>query len=53
VAAGALATALEATAHGYAVLLLEDEPAAGPQEIAAAANFPNGPVNPSTARGRL
>jgi hypothetical protein len=38
VAAGTLATALEATAHGYAVLLLEDEPAAGPQEIAAAAD---------------
>lgn len=38
VAADALATALEATAHGYAVMLLEDEPATGPQEIAAAAD---------------
>jgi hypothetical protein len=37
-AADALATALEAIAHGYAVMLLEDEPAAGPQEIAAAAD---------------
>jgi AcrR family transcriptional regulator len=37
-AADALALALEATAHGYAVMLLEDEPEAGPQEIAAAAD---------------
>lgn len=37
-AAGALATALEATAHGHAMLLLEDEPDTSPAAVAAAAD---------------
>ena len=38
VAADVLATALEATAHGYAMLLLDDESGTGPDAIAAAAD---------------
>jgi hypothetical protein len=43
VAADALATALEATAHGYAVLLPDDESGTGPDAIAAAADRPPRP----------
>jgi hypothetical protein len=38
VAADALATALEATAHGHAMLLLEDEPDGSAAAVAAAAD---------------